>query len=762
MDYGPFLTCSVSQPSASIAGPSGKKVASPRVGIADKGICIDLGGGAAVCFDTDTLRLAAGWTGGFLDLHRTNIAGQKGNGDAMPAGPITFTSPDGPGWARDGRFNDPRPGGLGPLPREWAHYQGLYRHGKQVVLAYSVGGANILESLAAVVAGKQVRFSRTFHVQRSASPLSMVVCDAGGAPARISDHKAIRLSGQQSVDSPAAEFTNSQGTLTLYGLKLPAGAKFRSVEGKGVVLDLPAMPAGAAFEVFIEYRPKGETAPFAPPDGAGGNTVEDLPALCRGGPSLWNGPIITEGRRAPDGKQPYVVDTVGLPDANPWHSWIRPSAFDFFPDGRCAVATFSGDVWIVSGLDDKLDHVAWKRFATGLYEPLGLKVVDGQIYVLGRDQITRLSDLDGDGEADFYEDFNNDLVASPAYHAFVFDLQTDSKGNFWYVVDGNGVPKSLPMHGCVVKVSKYGETSQIIATGLRAANGTGMGPNDEFVCSDNQGHWTPVCRINLVKPGGQYGFEGDPRLMTKAEIEQQPKTYDPPLCWIPYEQDNSTGGQVFVTSDRWGPLKGAMLSTSYGKCKLFEVLWERSGDFVQGATVPLPLKFDSGIMRARFSPADGQLYVCGLKGWQTNSSRDGCLQRVRYTGNPVCLPDGIHVEKDGIRLSFTSPLDPKTANDEQSFGVEQYNYKWSAKYGSSKYKVSNPAQVGADEVEVKSARLMEDHKSVFLEIPHLRPVMQMAIKINLDSAAGAPVECEVDATINHVPGSSEPPVLSVP
>ena len=33
--------------------------------------------------------------------------------------------------------------------------------------------------------------------------------------------------------------------------------------------------------------------------------------------------------------------------------------FDFFPDGRAAVCTFHGDVFIVSGLDRELDEASW-------------------------------------------------------------------------------------------------------------------------------------------------------------------------------------------------------------------------------------------------------------------------------------------------------------------------------------------------------------------------------------------------------------------
>ena len=101
---------------------------------------------------------------------------------------------------------------------------------------------------------------------------------------------------------------------------------------------------------------------------------------------------------------PYVVDTITVPEDNPWKSWIRCSGFDFFEDGEtAAMCSVTGDVWIVSGINEDLKELKWRRFATGLFQPLGLKIVDGEVYVLGRDQITRLHDLNADGEADFYE-----------------------------------------------------------------------------------------------------------------------------------------------------------------------------------------------------------------------------------------------------------------------------------------------------------------------------------------------------------------------
>src|SRR5437764_4080334 len=167
-----------------------------------------------------------------------------------------------------------------------------------------------------------------------------------------------------------------------------------------------------------------------------------------------------------------------------------------------------------------------------------------------------------------------------------------------------------------------------------------------------------------------------------------------------------------------------MLSTAYGNWDVFEVMWEQVRGVLQGGVFKCPLSFESGIMRARLNPAGGQLYVCGLKGWQTSAAKDGCLQRVRYTGKKAYLPCDLHVKRDGIELTFTCPLDPTTAADEQNYAIERWNYRWSGAYGSKGYKPSNPSQVGHDDVEIKSARLSDDRKTVFLQIPNLKPVMQ--------------------------------------
>ncbi|WP_075088194.1 hypothetical protein [Verrucomicrobium spinosum] len=67
----------------------------------------------------------------------------------------------------------------------------------------------------------------------------------------------------------------------------------------------------------------------------------------------------------------------------------------------------------------------------------------------------------------------------------------------------------------------------------------------------------------------------------------------------------------------------------------------------QGAAWELPADFLSGAQRGRFHGQDGQLYVSGMYGWGCYGPKDGCLQRVRFTGGTQPLPVGWEVRRNG-------------------------------------------------------------------------------------------------------------------
>jgi hypothetical protein len=359
------------------------------------------------------------------------------------------------------------------------------------------------------------------------------------------------------------------------------------------------------------------------------------------------------------------------------------------------------------------------------------------------------------------------------------DLQTDSEGNFYYAKGSPWEPTvTSPHQGCLMKVSKDGAKLEIIATGLRAPNGVGMGPKNQITVSDNEGHWIPANKVSLIKPDGFYGMvtaahkplqfkKGDTEFTANPSdpaAQAEHKTnfwgpnspmasgFEPPLFWLPKQMDNSPGGEVWVPQgDKWGPLAGQMLHMSYGKCTLFNVLLEEVNGQMQAGVVRFPFKFTSGIMRGRFSPTDGQLYLSGLNVWQSDASKFGCLYRVRYTGKPVTMPVGIRSTKAGVELQFTSPLDEQSATDAENFSVERWNYYWGPQYGSPDLSVLNPRQKGRDLVFIDSLKLSPDKKTLMIALPDMSPAMQMKIKFKIQSADGGVVDQEVYSTINHLP-----------
>ena len=630
----------------------------------------------------------------------------------------------------------------GPLPKEWAKWKGLYRNGDSVVLSYTVGATDVLDLPGLEHHNGLALFTRTLQIGKSSEPLIALITEDAAATGK--------------VDQGIATLTGTNGTVAV-GVVGSKDAKLSVGEKGRVLLTIPKSSKEQTVKVVIAKLADNNSAKFSTAL-KGATKLSDLAKLSKPGAPIWPKTITLKGS-VPISSEPYVADTIPVPDLdlNPWKSWIRCSGFDFFSDGRVAVCSLSGDVWIVSGIDAKLDKVTWKRFASGLYQPLGLKIVKDKIFILGRDQLTRLHDLNNDGEADYYENFNNDVAISEYYHEFNLNLETDSKGNFYFTKGGNLGPATHPHHGCLLRIAADGSKIDVVATGLRAPNGMGMGPNDQASTADNEGNWVPVCRVDLVKPGAFLGH------VFTAHRDQDPTNFGNPLFWIAYNQDNSSGGQVWVNNDKWGPFNGDMLHMSYGKCSLFKTWKQEVGDVVQGGYVRFPLSFDSGVMRGRFSPFDQQLYACGLSVWQSSGAKKGGFYRVRYTGRPVVMPTQLIVKKNGVEITFTAPLDPETAKDTGSYAVDQWNYKWAKDYGSQLYSVKDPNKAipkslesaSGDPVEVKSATLSNGNKTVFLEYGDpVVPVMEQHIRFNLNDANGKPLKVtELFHTINRAPAN---------
>jgi hypothetical protein len=694
-----------------------------------KGLAVRLGddGKKGIAYDLDLCRPIGAWSGGFTTEMNLMSRGEY----PSAIGETIFLTGDFAGFmpGADAAALTPRKG-FGPLPSGQPRFLGFHRAGHSLVVRWDVGGVAVDET-AEVVTANEVQFVvRTLEVAPSAKGLTVLLGRSAYAP---------------QIDA--------QGV-----------AKVEHIEGHAVAR---VAPAGEVSVVRVAYLPVGAPHP-QPPD-----YVTELPSkLLKVTKALWPQVIETTGKVSDKTAEPYVVDDIRLPVANPWKAPMFTSAFDFLPDGRAVIATFHGDVFVASGLDDKLSKVTWRRFAAGLYHPLGLKVVKGEVMVTCRDGLWKLRDTDGDGEADRYDVFNFDLKTTLNFHEFVFDLQEDAAGSLYFLKagpvrrGGRGFDEICDHHGALFKVSPDGRKLEVIATGFRAPNGMGLSPTGQVTTGDNEGTWMPMCRLNWVKQGGFYG------VVDLAHRATPPTDYDRPLCWFPKETDNSSGGQVWVTSDKFGPWKDRLLHLSYGTCSLYGVLPQEvtvgGQTLMQGGVARFNVDFASGAMRARFRPQDGQLYVTGLRGWQTTATQNGCFQRVRYTGASARMPIALAAGKKGVRIDFTCELDARTAVDAGNWNIEVWNYVWSSAYGSPEVSTlgkqaaaTEPGPDGRlqfskaqlserkhDPLTVKAATLSADRRSVFLEIPDLRPAMQMQLKYDLKSGDGAELRGQVVSTIH--------------
>jgi hypothetical protein len=722
----------------------------PTNNVAMKGLAIRVGNGANMLWDTDLLRFAAGWTGGYISGKGVAFDGGHGSHPSL-TGTQLFGAKQTPGWANArGEFVDNRKEPFGPLSADWCRWNGLYVNGMNVGLSYTVHGAKIFEEPSSVTSDGEVGFVRTIRVGApvkgsKAASLALLLCDVVNAAAEINGH--------------TAALTHGDHVTMVSVVDAPAGSSLQSPEPGRVVLKLGSSPG--TFKIVL-WKGRTENA------GVFAKLCEGKPKLAdftKGGLAHWPEPVVTQGKlntsQTPDGA--YVTDSITAPAPNPWNRRVRFGGMDFFSDGkRAALCTHEGDVWIVEGIDETLAELKWRRFASGGYETLGLAIVDDVIYTSGRDQITRYRDLNKDGEADYYENFNNEIMSTEGFHEFVFDLQTDKDGNFYFAKanpvnsggsgfgrgGGNG---SVCSHsGGLFKVSKDGKKFEIIATGFRAPNGIGVSPDGQVTTSDNEGTWVPTTPINWIQTGGFHGVSN--RFTSTKTMDR----FIPPLTWLPKDYDNSGGGQIVVTSDKWGPYKGEWLHESYGRSSLFLMLKERGANGqMQGGVVKFPLKFTSSVMRARFNPRDGQLYIAGLSEWQSNAAKNTGFDRVRYTGKKVYSVRGLKVLKDGVQLTFTEPLATDSVADLQNWSGKRWNYARTEKYGSPEFTLTSgengKPKGGRDTLSITGATLSSDGKSVKVQIADFKPAMSEIIRFNLTAADGTPVAQEVLHTIHAIP-----------
>lgn len=749
MDYGPLMMTTVE------IGGDGRN-------IAQKGIALRLDGGPGgissaghwILYEHDTLRCAGAWSGDrFIDWQGIQFDGQH-NIHPHAVGQVIFENSIGPGWAdpatgsfadsqrvigRDGRR-------YGPLPASWGKFLGLERQGMATVLRYRIGDAVIREqpSLLTVTHGDGL-------------PIHGVVRHI-----RIEPHEHDLLLAAATV--PAGAQVVIQGTAAMVSDPPNKQALVATATGDGVapvwvssgsqlVLSVCAAQKQTAVRLVIARVPWADTSDAGRElalwkEPLETNSPHDGDAPSEQGQSTGAGPLWPDEIESTPyswfESRDWGVDVLVMPQPNRWRARTRVTGIDFYPGAdSMAVATWDGDIWRVTGLHtlDSQPRLHWRRIAAGLFQPLGIRVLDDGLMVTCRDQLVRLKDRNGDGEMDLYECFNSDHQVTEHFHEFAMGLQQDGDGNWYYAKSArHALPALVPQHGTLLRVTSDGSRTDIVATGFRAANGVCLNRDGTFIVSDQEGHWNPKNRINWVRSGGFYGNMFGYHDVTDSSDGAMSQ----PLCWITNAFDRSPAELLWTPPETWGPLAGQLINLSYGYGRLYVVPHQFVGQQPQGGMCPLPIPdLPTGIIRGRFSPHDGQLYVGGMFAWASSrQEEEGGIYRIRLKVDNPCLPIAFRARRGVLELTFSCDLDPQLAADVQRYALSAWDLVRSERYGSDHHHERA--------WRIERAELQPDGRTIQFQVPELCPTWGFALKADVPRETGGSAAIEFHGTIHGV------------
>ncbi|MBB5850219.1 family 16 glycoside hydrolase [Amycolatopsis umgeniensis] len=439
--------------------------------------------------------------------------------------------------------------------------------------------------------------------------------------------------------------------------------------------------------------------------------------------------VTSPGRKECEGAADSPGDGLPLNAVHPGFTLtnLRPNGFqpqvtgmDWLPDGRLAIATWGGsdkvlgEVHLLSNVSGNTDptKVQTKRVASGLKEPMGVKYVDGKLYVSEKTRLVELNDTNGDGVTDDYR-----TVATwpfgGNFHEFAFGLLY--KDGFFYAnlsvsINYGGAttdPQPAPNRGTTIKVNKATGQVSYIAGGLRTPHGIGWGPEGDVFVTDNQGGWLPANKLVRVKQDRFFNHYTNP----PGPFDSKPVTA--PVLWLPHNEiANSPSNMVMLSQ---GPFAGQMVygDVTYGG--LQRAFLEKVNGEYQGAVFRLTQGLESGVSRISLGP-DGAIYTGGIDGggnWGQPGKLAYGLQKVTPNGTNAFDIRAMRAVAGGFELEYTQPLSADTAqNLAAKYQAQQWRYQPTSAYGGPK--------VDEQTLSVTSASLSPDRKKVTLQVAGLK------------------------------------------
>ncbi len=408
---------------------------------------------------------------------------------------------------------------------------------------------------------------------------------------------------------------------------------------------------------------------------------------------------------------------------------IEAGAFCSLPDGRVAVGTRHGEIYIIGGLDEKKPNPTYHLYATGLDEIFGLAYKDGAFYVTQSCEVTRVTDTKRDGKANKFETIS-DAWGYANYHEYAFGSKFDKEGNLHVAL---GLSNSYDSHalyrGYVMKVPANGKT-QAVASGLRSPGGIGANEHGALFYIESQGPWNCACSLKAVSPGSFMGHPASfnwykyapemgpvpvkPKSGSRVVSEKENvKQLTPYAVIFPYIRmgRSITGFVVDGTKGKFGPFDGQMFLGDYTLSILMRATTERVNGVWQGACYPFREGLSTGILNVEFT--NGGTLVCGgtNRGWPVRGIKPFALERLEWSGKMPFEILKLTIEPTGFKVAFTKPVDAATGNDPKSYRLSTFTHPYHGGYGGPEIEQTKPT--------VQNATLAADGMSAILVLDKL-------------------------------------------
>jgi hypothetical protein len=379
----------------------------------------------------------------------------------------------------------------------------------------------------------------------------------------------------------------------------------------------------------------------------------------------------------------------------------------------------AGEVWILPGLATGTVGTPVKVDGP-LREALGLRVVDGALYVLTKPELLKYVKQGNTWS-------KSSLSKGWAYndgqwHHFAFSL-VHHQGSFYFTTGTAYEPDNNedPQRGSLIKVNPTSGAFEALVKGLRNANGLVVGPDGELFATDNQGHWVPTNKLVHLKPGRFYGF----RTSKNATSTTQES---PPAIWLPYGTFSNSPTRPLLLTD--GPYKGHMLAGDVMHGGLQRYFLEKVGGEYQGVAFRFSQGIRYGVNELVPGP-DGSIYTAGIGGgggtgmggsgnWNYNSRKNG-LGRLKLTGTVPFEMLAVRSRSNGFEIEFTHPANAAAATA-ANYVVKSWWYQPTYQYGG------NP--VGTADARVTSVTLNAEKTKATLVIENFQPMKVYHIRLS--------------------------------